>query len=77
MLGLFEGTIDAFLDISWSFHKRVLVGDTLSGKIVITDKEAIESSNCGRVVVDVYIYNQRDELMSTGRKSYRILCQPH
>ena len=76
MLGIFEGTVTAFTNISWSFYKGVVIGDTISAKIVITDKRETEHRGSGHVTVDTLIYNQHDELVSEGKKEYLIRRKP-
>jgi len=73
MLGMFEGTVNAFSRLSWSFYKGVMIGDTISAKMVISDKKEIGKRQSGQVTVDVFVYNQHGELVSEGKKEYLIL----
>ncbi len=66
MLGIMEGTILAFLGMTWKFHLPIRIGDTVH--VVQRVKEMRESSKKDRGVLtfDKEIINQRGEIVQTG-----------
>lgn len=66
MLGIMEGTILAFLGMTWHFHLPIKIGDTVH--VVQRVKEIRESTKEGRGIVtfEKELINQRDEVIQTG-----------
>ena len=66
MLGLMEGTILAFLGMTWNFHTPIRIGDTVH--VVQRVKEMREASKNDRGVLtfEKELVNQRGEVVQTG-----------
>ena len=66
MLGIMEGTILAFLGMTWRFHLPIRIGDTVH--VVQRVKEMRESSKEDRGILtfEKELVNQRDEIVQTG-----------
>ncbi|MBL7212417.1 MAG: MaoC family dehydratase N-terminal domain-containing protein [Desulfobacteraceae bacterium] len=66
MLGITEGTILAFLGMTWKFHLPIKIGDTLH--VVQRVKEMRETSKNDRGVLtfEKELVNQRGEVVQTG-----------
>jgi len=66
MLGLMEGTILAFLGMTWNFHIPIKIGDTVH--VVQRVKEMREASKKDRGVLTFQkeLINQRGEIVQTG-----------
>jgi len=66
MLGIMEGTIVAFLGMTWNFHLPIKIGDTVH--VVQRVKEVRESTKGERGIVtfEKKLINQRDEIVQTG-----------
>jgi len=66
MLGLMEGTILAFLGMTWDFHLPIKIGDTVH--VVQRVKEMREASKTDRGVLTFQkeLINQRGEAVQTG-----------
>lgn len=66
MLGLMEGTILAFLGMTWDFHLPIKIGDTVH--VVQRVKEMRETSKTDRGVLTFQkeLINQRGEVVQTG-----------
>jgi len=66
MLGIMEGTIVAFLGMTWNFHLPIKIGDTVH--VVQRVKEIRETTKGDRGIVtfEKELINQRDEVVQTG-----------
>ena len=66
MLGLMEGTILAFLGMTWDFHLPIKIGDTVH--VVQRVKEMRETSKTDRGVLTFQkeLINQRGKVVQTG-----------
>jgi acyl dehydratase len=66
MLGIMEGTILAFMGMTWNFHHPIKIGDTIH--VVQRVKEMRETSKKDRGILtfEKELVNQRDELVQTG-----------
>lgn len=66
MLGLMEGTILAFLGMTWNFHLPIKIGDTVH--VIQRVKEMREASKTDRGVLTFQkeLINQRGEVVQTG-----------
>jgi acyl dehydratase len=66
MLGIMEGTILAFLGMTWNFHLPIKIGDTIH--VVQRVKEMRETSKEDRGVLtfEKELVNQRGEVVQTG-----------
>lgn len=63
---LTEGTLLAFLDLTWQFKQPIFIGDTIHVEQVV--KELRDSSKEGRGILtfEKEIVNQRNEVVQTG-----------
>lgn len=66
MLGIMEGTILAFLGMTWKFHLPIKIGDTIH--VVQRVKEMRETSKEDRGILtfEKELVNQRGEVIQTG-----------
>lgn len=64
-LGFLEGTVVAFLGLTWKFTKPIFIGDTLRLRVKMAKKRAV-SPEMGMVIFDAAILNQRDEVTQEG-----------
>jgi acyl dehydratase len=66
MLGIMEGTILAFLGMTWNFHLPIKIGDTIH--VVQRVKEMRESSKKDRGILtfEKELVNQKGEVVQTG-----------
>ncbi len=66
MLGLMEGTILAFLEMTWKFHLPIKIGDTVH--VVQRVKEMRETSQDDRgvVIFEKELMNQNAEIVQSG-----------
>jgi len=66
MLGIMEGTIMAFLGMTWNFHLPIKIGDTIH--VVQQVKELRETSKADRGILtfEKKLLNQEGEVVQTG-----------
>jgi acyl dehydratase len=65
-IGIIEGTALALLTLSWKFTAPVYIGDTISLKMVATQKKETRKDDRGIVIFNVSLFNQREEVVSEG-----------
>jgi acyl dehydratase len=71
---LIEGSIIAFVEQSSRFLKPVLIGDTISPELEVT--ELIPKSDSGLVRITTRVRNQRNEVVLEGSHAYLIKKRP-
>src|SRR5262245_56275645 len=71
---LFEGSIVAFIEQSSRFLKPVLIGDTITPEIVVS--ELIPKTEVGLLRLTTRIKNQRGEVVLEGMHAYLIKKRP-
>ena len=76
MLGLMEGTILAFLGMTWEFHLPIRIGDTVH--VIQRVKEMRETSKKDRGVLtfEKELVNQHGEVVQTGTTTVLLARRP-
>lgn len=72
---LIEGSIVAFVEQSSRFLKPVLIGDTISPELEVT--ELLSKTDMGLVRLTTRVKNQRGEIVLEGTHAYLIKKRPH
>ncbi|HEY1012864.1 MAG TPA: MaoC/PaaZ C-terminal domain-containing protein [Herpetosiphonaceae bacterium] len=75
-LGIMDGTIMAFLGLSWEFKGAVKLGDTVRVRLRIGSKRPTSKPDRGLITQELAILNQRDEIVQTGVFTTLIKRQP-
>lgn len=65
MLGLYEDSLIALLEIGCKFTRPVFIGDTVKATEVVHSKRETKTVGRGIVVFERHIYNQNDEEVQT------------
>lgn len=65
-IGVIEGTALALLSLSWKFRAPVYLGDTISLKMVVSQKKVTRKEDRGIVTFSVSILNQQEKVISEG-----------
>lgn len=75
-LGIFEGTVIAFLGLEWKFLKPVFIGDTIHLRQTVG--QARESSKPGRGILtfESEVLNQKDEVVQKGSRTLMMRMRP-
>ncbi|NQU13271.1 MAG: MaoC family dehydratase N-terminal domain-containing protein [Desulfobacteraceae bacterium] len=66
MLGITEGTILAFLGMTWKFHLPIKIGDTLHVVQRVKEMRETSKNDRGLLTFEKELVNQRGEVVQTG-----------
>jgi len=75
-IGFMEGTILAFLGLTWKFKGPILFGDTIRMRGKVTRLRAMPSMGGGMVVLEVSVLNQQGTVVQEGEWSLLVLGRP-
>ena len=75
-LGLIEGTVIAFRDLTWKFSKPVFIGDTVHVVNEIVGLKPLARLGGGSVVLKLQVVNQRDEVVASGKWNAIMASRP-
>ena len=66
-LGLVEGTVLAFRELTWKFSLPVFLGDTLHVRATVAELRPVRRLGGGAVTFDVQVLNQQERVVQQGR----------
>ncbi|HSR10444.1 MAG TPA: MaoC/PaaZ C-terminal domain-containing protein [Thermodesulfobacteriota bacterium] len=66
MLGIMEGTLIAFLGMTWNFHLPIKIGDTVHVVQRVKEMRDTSKADRGLVVFEKELINQRGEIVQKG-----------
>ncbi|WP_211117181.1 MaoC/PaaZ C-terminal domain-containing protein [Sporosarcina ureilytica] len=66
MMGNVNGSTLGLLEINWKFQRGVIAGDTIFGKFVVHEKKDTSKPDRGVLTRKIYVYNQKEEVVSEG-----------
>jgi 3-hydroxybutyryl-CoA dehydratase len=75
-LGLIEGTVIAFRELTWKFSRPVFIGDTVRVIAEVVKLKALARLGGGSVVLKVRVANQRDEIVASGEWNALMASRP-
>lgn len=75
-LGIFEGTVVAFLGFTWDFKGPIFIGDTIRSRNSIIEKRPTKKPDRGIMRQRVELLNQRDEVIQEGVLTQMMLRRP-
>ena len=64
--GFLEGTVQAFLSLTWRFKAPILIGDAIRLKVKVAKTRPMPSMGGGVIILDVSLLNQGDETVQKG-----------
>lgn len=65
-LGLGEGTVMAFLGLTWNFKGVVRIGDTITVRQLVADKRETSKKDRGILRMAITVLNQHGEVVQDG-----------
>ena len=68
-LGLFEGTVIAFLGLEWKFTGPIMIGDTVHVEQKVLSTRPTSKPDRGVVVFETRLLNQRGEVVQQGTRT--------
>lgn len=75
-LGTFDGTVVAFLGLTWEFRAPVFIGDTVHVRMTITSKRETRNPDRGVVEQEVELINQKGEVVQKGKHVIMVKRKP-
>lgn len=75
-LGIFEGTVIAFLGMTWDFKGPIFIGDTIRSRVSVVEKRPTKRADRGILKQKVTLLNQRDEVIQEGLMTQMMLRRP-
>ncbi len=75
-LGLLEGTVIAFRDLTWKFSKPVFIGDTVHVVSTVVELKPLARLGGGSVVLKLQVVKQRDEVVASGKWNALMASKP-
>jgi 3-hydroxybutyryl-CoA dehydratase len=75
-LGLIEGTVIAFRDLTWKFSRPVFIGDTVRVIAEVVRLKALARLGGGSVVLRVRVANQQGEVVASGEWNALMASRP-
>jgi acyl dehydratase len=75
-LGVLDGTVIAFRDLSWKFSKPVFIGDTVHVETKVTGLKPLTRLGGGSVLLKVKVINQLDEVVASGEWNALMASRP-
>lgn len=71
-LGIAQGTVIAFLGLTWNFTGPIRLGDTIHVEETVAEKRETKKADRGIVVWDMEIVNQRGEVVQKGQRTLMV-----
>lgn len=65
-IGVFDGTVLAFLGLEWKFTGPILIGDTVHFRMTIIDKKETSKPDRGVIKRKVELINQHGKVVQEG-----------
>jgi acyl dehydratase len=75
-LGIFDGTVMAFLGLTWDFVGPIRIGDTIHVRMVVAETRTTHKPDRGILVQDVELINQDGRTVQKGRHTVMMRCRP-
>lgn len=75
-IGVFDGTILAFLDLEWRFKAPIFIGDTIHFSMKIAEKIETSKVDRGIIVRDVKVLNQKGQIVQEGKMTLMMKRKP-
>lgn len=75
-LGLWTGTIMAFLGLTWEFKAPIRIGDSIRVRLKVEEKRETSKPDRGILTFDVRVLNQKEEPVQEGKWKALIVRRP-
>lgn len=75
-LGVFDGTVIAFLGLEWTFTGPLFIGDTIHFEMKIIEKRETSKADRGIIVREVLLLNQKNEVVQKGTMTIMMKRKP-
>jgi 3-hydroxybutyryl-CoA dehydratase len=75
-LGIIEGTVVAFRELTWKFSQPVFIHDTIYVRTTVRNLKAVPHLNCGAVTFELEVINQEERVVQSGQWMVLVALQP-
>ncbi|HEX5463247.1 MAG TPA: MaoC/PaaZ C-terminal domain-containing protein [Burkholderiales bacterium] len=75
-LGIFDGTVMAFLGLTWDFVGPIRIGDTVHARMIVAETRATHKPDRGILVQEVELINQDGSTVQKGRHTVMMQRRP-
>jgi acyl dehydratase len=75
-LGISEGSVIAFLGLTWDFLRPLRIGDTVRARLRIAEVRPSRKPGRGVVRQEVELVNQAGEVIQKGEHAVMVRCRP-
>jgi len=75
-MSIFEGTVMAFLGLTWNFKGPIFFGDTVHAKVTIKEKRDTSKSDRGIMIQNLHLINQRGQVVQEGEHTIMLRRRP-
>lgn len=75
-LGLIEGTVMAFRELTWKFSLPIFIADTIHVHTTVSELKAVRRLGGGLVTFDLEVINQENRLVQSGKWVVLIAARP-
>jgi acyl dehydratase len=72
MLGIMEGTLLAFLGMTWSFELPIKIGDTVHVVQRVKEMRETSKADLGLITFEKEVVNQRGEIVQRGTTTFLV-----
>ena len=76
MLGIMEGTLLAFLGMTWQFHLPIKIGDTVHVVQSVAEMRETSKPDRGVVTLDKQLINQHGKVVQSGTTTVLLARKP-
>jgi 3-hydroxybutyryl-CoA dehydratase len=75
-LGLLEGTVLAFREMTWKFSLPIFIGDTIRTRATVSELKAMPRVGGGALTLAIELLNQQDKVVQSGQWRLLVHSKP-
>jgi 3-hydroxybutyryl-CoA dehydratase len=75
-LGLLEGTVLAFREMTWKFSLPIFIGDTVHTRTTVSEVKPMPRVGGGALTLDVELVNQEHKVVQSGQWRLLVASKP-
>lgn len=75
-MGIIEGTVMAFRDLTWKFSQPIFIHDTIRVRTTVANLKAVPRLDCGAVTFDLEVFNQDGKVVQSGQWMVLVASRP-
>ena len=75
-LGIIEGTVMAFRELTWKFSLPIFIHDTICVRTTVSNLKAVPRLDCGAVTFNLEVINQDNKVVQSGQWMVLVASRP-